>query len=58
MDAHQFHKGGFSRERAMRAVERVFARTEEIFARADRERVPFYRAANEMAEERIAARGR
>jgi hypothetical protein len=42
----------------MRAVERIFDRTEEIFARADRERIPFYRAAIEMAEERSAARGR
>ena len=55
MDAHQFHKGGFSRERAMRAVERIFDRTEEIFARADRDGIPFYRVANELAEQRIAA---
>jgi leucine dehydrogenase len=42
----------------MRAVERIFDRIEAVFARADRDGVPFYRAANAMAEERIAAVGR
>ncbi len=55
MDAHQFRKGGFVREQAMRAVERIFERTEEVFARADRAGISCYRAANEMAEQRIAA---
>jgi leucine dehydrogenase len=58
MDAHQFHKGGFVRERALAAVERIYERTEAVFERAERDGVPFYRAANAMAEERIAAVGR
>lgn len=55
LDAHQFHKGGFVRDRAMHAVERIFDRTEQVFARADRDGVPCYRAADAMAEERLAA---
>lgn len=56
-DAHRFHKGGFVRDRATAAVERIFDRTEEVFARAERDGTTCYRAADAMAEERIAAVG-
>ena len=39
----------------MTNVRRIFERTEEIFAIADRDGVPYYRAAERLAEERIEA---
>lgn len=56
-DTDRLRKGGFNRERAMANVRRIFERTQEIFAIADRDQIPFYRAADRMAEERIASIG-
>ena len=36
-------------------VRRIFERVEEIFDLADRDQVPYYRAAERLAEERIEA---
>src|SRR5204862_7251699 len=54
-DTDRFRKGGFQRERAMANVERIYERTKEVFAIADAEKIPFYRAADRLAEERIRA---
>jgi leucine dehydrogenase len=56
-DTDRLRKGGFNRDRAMANVRRIFERTQEIFAIADRDKIPFYRAADRMAEERIARVG-
>lgn len=55
LDTDRLRKGGFQRERAMAAVERIYDRIEEVFAIADREAVSAYVAANRMAEARIDA---
>ncbi len=39
----------------MANVRRVFERTREVFAIADREGIAYHRAADRLAEERIAA---
>ena len=39
----------------MTNVRRIFERVEEIFDIADRDGVPYYRAAERLAEERIEA---
>jgi leucine dehydrogenase len=54
-DTDRYRKGGFRPERAMANVRRIFERVEEIFAIADRDGVPYYRAAERLAEERIEA---
>lgn len=54
-DTDRYRKGGFRPERAMTNVRRVFERIEEIFDISDRERIPYYRAAERLAEERIEA---
>ena len=54
-DTDRYRKGGFQPERAMANVRRIFERIEEIFAIADRDRIPYYRAAERLAEERIEA---
>jgi len=54
-DTDRYRKGGFQPERAMTNVRRIFERTEEIFAISDRDRIPYYRAAERLAEERIEA---
>jgi leucine dehydrogenase len=55
LDADRLRKGGLQRERAMANVRRIFERTEEVFAIADREGISAYLAANRMAEARIEA---
>lgn len=57
-DTDRLRKGGFDRDRAMADVRRIYQRTREIFAIADREHLPYYQAADRLAERRIAAIGR
>lgn len=52
-DTDRFRKGGFNRDRAMANVDRIYERTEEIFAIADREGIPYYQAADRLAEQRM-----
>ncbi len=54
-DTDRFRKGGFQPERAWANVRRVYDRTLEVFAIADRDGVPYYRAADRIAEARIEA---
>lgn len=54
-DTDRYRKGGFQPERAMTNVRRIFERIEEIFDIADRDQIPYYRAAERLAEERIEA---
>ncbi|MEN3283379.1 MAG: leucine dehydrogenase [Solirubrobacteraceae bacterium] len=54
-DTDRYRKGGFQRERAMRNVEKVFDRMREVFAISDRDGVPYHRAADRLAEQRIEA---
>jgi leucine dehydrogenase len=54
-DTDRFRKGGFQPERAWANVHRVFDRTLEVFAIADAENIPYYKAADQLAERRIAA---
>ncbi len=53
-DAEQFRKGGFNAERVQRSLARIFDRTNEVFAIADREGIACYKAAERMAEQRLA----
>ena len=54
-DTDRFRKGGFQAERAWANVRRVYERTLEVFAIADAESIPYYAAADQLAERRIAA---
>ena len=54
-DTDRFRKGGFQAERAWANVRRVYDRTLEVFAIADSEGIPYYKAADQLAERRIAA---
>ncbi len=54
-DTDRFRKGGFQPERAWANVRRVYDRTLEVFDIADAEHIPYYRAADQLAERRIAA---
>jgi leucine dehydrogenase len=54
-DTDRLRKGGFQPARATANVERIFDRVLEIFEIADRDGIPVYRAADRMAEARIAA---
>jgi len=54
-DTDRFRKGGFQRERAWANVRRVYERTLEVFDIADAENIPYYAAADQLAERRIAA---
>jgi leucine dehydrogenase len=53
-DTDRLRKGGFDRERAMANVRRIFERTHTIFDIAAADGVPLYRAADRLAERRIA----
>lgn len=53
-DTDRLRKGGFDRARALAAVERIFDRIHEIFDIAGTEGIPLYRAADRLAELRIA----
>lgn len=52
-DTDRFRKGGFNRDRAMANVDQIYQRTEELFALAEREGIPYYLAADRLAERRI-----
>jgi leucine dehydrogenase len=52
-DAEQFRKGGFNQVRVERNIDRIYDRTLEVFALADREGVPYYAAARHLAERRL-----
>jgi leucine dehydrogenase len=54
-DTDRFRKGGFQPERAWANVRRVYERTLEVFDIADADGIPYYRAADRLAERRIAA---
>jgi leucine dehydrogenase len=54
-DTDRFRKGGFQPERAWANVRRVYERTLDVFRIADRDGVPYYRAADRIAEARIEA---
>ena len=54
-DTDRFRKGGFQADRAWANVRRVYERTLEVFAIADAEGIPYYAAADQIAERRIAA---
>ena len=54
-DTDRFRKGGFQVERAWANVNRVYDRTLEVFDIADSENIPYYQAADQLAERRIAA---
>ncbi|MEP7112307.1 MAG: Glu/Leu/Phe/Val dehydrogenase dimerization domain-containing protein [Ilumatobacteraceae bacterium] len=54
-DTDRFRKGGFQPERAWANVRRVYDRTLEVFDIADTENIPYYKAADQLAERRIAA---
>lgn len=54
-DTDRFRKGGFQPDRAWANVRRVYDRTLEVFAIADRDGIPYYRAADRIAEARIDA---
>jgi len=46
--------GGFNRQRAMETVSRIYETMEKVIALAKEQRVPTYRAADMLAEKRIA----
>ncbi|MCU1394082.1 MAG: Glu/Leu/Phe/Val dehydrogenase dimerization region [Ilumatobacteraceae bacterium] len=54
-DTDRFRKGGFQPERAWANVNRVYDRTLEVFDIADAEHIPYFKAADQLAERRIAA---
>jgi leucine dehydrogenase len=54
-DTDRYRKGGFQPERAMANVRRVGDRMREVFAIADRDGIGYHRAADRLAEARIAA---
>jgi leucine dehydrogenase len=54
-DTDRYRKGGFHRERAVANVRRIGDRIRETFAIADRDGVPYHRAADRLAEQRIQA---
>lgn len=54
-DTDRFKKGGFQPERAWANVHRIYDRTLEVFQIADADRIPYYRAADRLAERRIEA---
>ncbi len=53
-DTDRLRKGGFQPDRAMANVRRIFERIHEIFDIAAARQLPLYRAADLLAEERIA----
>lgn len=55
LDTDRMRKGGLQRGRAIANVDRIFERIQEVFAIADNDGIPFYRAADRLAERRIDA---
>jgi len=54
-DTDRLRKGGFQPDRAWANVRKIYERIEEVFRVAERDHVPYYVAADRLAEERIAA---
>ena len=54
-DTDRFRKGGFQPQRAWANVSRIYERTLEVFDIADAEAIPYYAAADQLAERRITA---
>jgi leucine dehydrogenase len=54
-DTDRFRKGGMQPERAWANVRRVYDRTLEVFAIADRDGIAYHKAADRIAEARIDA---
>ncbi|MGH3257313.1 MAG: Glu/Leu/Phe/Val dehydrogenase dimerization domain-containing protein [Streptosporangiaceae bacterium] len=54
-DTDRLRKGGFQPDRAMTNVRRIFERIHEIFDIAAARQLPLYRAADLLAEQRIAS---
>jgi leucine dehydrogenase len=54
-DTDRLRKGGFQKDRASANVRKIFCRIEEVFQLADRDHIPYYKAADRLAEQRIAA---
>ena len=54
-DTDRLRKGGFQPVRAWANVSKIYERIEEVFRLADRDRIPYYAAADRLAEERIAS---
>ena len=54
-DTDRLRKGGFQPDRAWANVKKIYDRIEEVFRLAERDHVPYYVAADRLAEERIAA---
>jgi leucine dehydrogenase len=55
LDTDRLRKSGFQADRAWANVRKIYDRTEEVFRLADRDRVPYYVAADRLAEQRIAS---
>ncbi len=53
-DTDRLRKGGFQKDRASANVRKIFRRIEEVFQLADRDHIPYYKAADRLAEQRIA----
>jgi leucine dehydrogenase len=49
------HVGGFQRQRALAAVARIYDTMEQVFALAQEQAIPIYRAADLRAEQRITS---
>ena len=47
--------GGYNEARARMSIDRVYDQIEKVFAIAERDGIPSYKAADILAEERIAA---
>lgn len=55
LDTDRLRRGGFQPDRAWANVAKIYERIEEVFRLADRDRIPYYAAADRLAEERIAS---
>ncbi len=53
-DTDRLGVGGVSHERGKNKVSRIYRNMERVFEIADRDKIPTYRAADRMAEERLA----
>jgi len=56
--ADELQEGGYNRERALRKVSGIYNTVEKVIAIAKRENIPTYKAADLLAEERIALIGK
>jgi leucine dehydrogenase len=54
-DTDRLRKGGFRPDRAWANVTKIYKRIEEIFRIADQDHIPYYAAADRLAEARIAS---